>query len=159
MKPFNQRQVRYVGIGLIVCGVLAALQLGRLLPIVGLWTLGISLYSFRRQEGRIAAAINSGMWLIGLGFLLLWHTVFFPGVLLLAGLSLLLRGNEWAVDKQIQALLAQVYNRLSCFRHTQKHSLSKGSSFSCPTGSETILKSKDSAQSQDPSTGETIRLP
>lgn len=104
-RNMDQVKLRYLGIGLIVLGVMAALNLWGLIPALVLAGIGGYLYVERRKEGRVAAAVQSGLWLVGMAALLLIHFVF-PGVLLLAGASLLMRGHEPEVDRRVNRFLA-----------------------------------------------------
>jgi hypothetical protein len=106
MKNTNPERMRYLGIALIVLGVFAALQLWFLLPVVILGSVGAYVYMERRREGRVVAAVQSALWLMGMALLFLVDFIF-PGVLILAGVSLLLRGNEPGVDVRVSGLLSR----------------------------------------------------
>jgi len=108
----DQKQARYLGIALIVLGAIAVLKFwGLVLPLT-LGGLGGFLYMQRRQMGRIGEAVQFGLWLIGSALLLLVN-FFVPGVLLLGGASLLLRGRESEVDRKVQYYLGRIQARLS----------------------------------------------
>lgn len=144
----DYKQARYLGIGLIILGVFAALKLwGLLLPII-LGTAGGYMYMQRRQMGRIGEAVQGGLWLFGLALAFLIHFVF-PGVLLLAGASLLIRGREPEVDQRVQSFLGQVKTRANTMRQPSAQNVPVHH----PTPDPTLPTEDD-----DASTGKTIRL-
>ncbi|NJL04595.1 MAG: hypothetical protein HC911_06735 [Chloroflexaceae bacterium] len=96
-----------IGTSLIVLGMVMAFGLWGLLPVLGLSAAGAYLYTERRRVGRIGAAVQSGLWLIGLAVLFLIEFVM-PGIIILAGLSLLARGREAELDAQLVRLLAKL---------------------------------------------------
>ncbi len=104
MEHMKQKRTRYLGLGLVILGIMAVLGLWNLVPVVLLGAVGAYIYIERRREGRIGAAVQSALWLLGVALLLALHFVV-PGVLLLAGASLLLRGREQQVDQRLNALL------------------------------------------------------
>ncbi len=104
---FNRQQNQYVGIALIIFGIFAVLRLWWLvLPLLFVGG-GYYLYTQRRATGQINEAVQMGLWGLGLGLLFLADFIF-PGVLLLAGASLLLRGNEAKADAWVQNLLPRI---------------------------------------------------
>ncbi len=107
----NQQQTLVLGTSLIVLGVVMALNLWALLPVLVLGGAGAYLYRERRRSGRTGAAVQSGIWLIGLALLFLIDFVL-PGIIILAGLSLLARGHEAAIDARVVGLLARLGVRL-----------------------------------------------
>lgn len=135
----DRRQAQYIGIGLIAVGVFMALRLWWLLPTLALAGGGVYLYMQRRQQGRINEAVQYGLWGLGLGLLFLLQFVF-PGVLVLAGVSLLLRGRERQIDNQVQQLVGRVNSR-----RNGKHTPAP------PTQVAIVEEDK-------PATGETTRL-
>lgn len=96
-----------IGTSLIVLGIVMAFGLWGLLPVFGLSAAGAYLYTERRRVGRIEAAVQSGLWLIGLAVLFLIEFVM-PGIIILAGISLLARGREAELDAQLVRLLAKL---------------------------------------------------
>lgn len=144
LRNMDQRKLRYLGIGLIAVGVFAALRLWFLLPLLVLGGIGAFLYVERRREGRIAAAVQSGLWLVGMGLLLLIQFVF-PGVLLLAGASLLLRGHEAQADQRVSELLTRMGVQLPAAAGHQ------------PAGAQQVAIEQGGTQAE-PNTGETTRL-
>jgi hypothetical protein len=107
MQLGDQKKLTIAGIGLIVLGVITILGLWWAVPVLLLGSVGGYVYVERRKEGRIVAAVQSGLWLVGLALLLLFD-IMFPGILLLAGASLLLRGREPQADQQVVRLLARM---------------------------------------------------
>lgn len=102
----NRQQV-VVGSVLIGVGLVWWLHLGWLVLPAALVAAGVYAYLRQRSQGQTAQAVQAGLWLCGMGLLFLVHLVF-PGVLLLAGASILMRGREHAVDDQVQGLIAMV---------------------------------------------------
>jgi hypothetical protein len=110
--PMNlsQQQARYAGIALIALGVVAVLDLWWAIPLVLLAGGGIAIYQRQRSIGRVGEATQALLWGLGLAALFLVDFVF-PGVLLLGGASLLMRGREPQLDARVQSLLARFANR------------------------------------------------
>lgn len=106
----NTPQARIVGIVLIVLGVVAILDLWWLVPAALLAGGGIAIYRRQRVLGRTGEAVQAALWGLGLAFLFLIDAII-PGVLLLGGASLLLRGREQAVEQRAQLLITQVASR------------------------------------------------
>lgn len=98
----NRQQSVVAGGLLIGLGIVWWLNLWWLIWPGALLAAGVMAYTQRRRLGRTVEAVQAGLWLIGLGVLFLLGFVF-PGVLLLAGASILLRGREQQVDDQVQA--------------------------------------------------------
>lgn len=108
----NTNRQQSVSIGTILIGV-------GLLWWLGLWWLllpgvlavgGAIGYMQRRTYGHPVEAVQLGLWGLGLGLLFLLGFVW-PGILLLAGLSILLRGREIEADAAVQHMLARITNR------------------------------------------------
>jgi hypothetical protein len=108
MNP-NKRQSAAIAIFLIGLGLVIWLNLWWLLWPGALVAGGVLAYRERRRLGRTAEAVQVGLWCFGLAVVVLLH--FWPGVLLLAGTSLLLRGREAQVDDTIQRMVAQARSR------------------------------------------------
>lgn len=106
----EKRQTAILGGLLIILGVVWVFNLWWLLPPAVLATAGVAAYVQRRRLGRVAEGVQVALWAIGMAILLLVGFVF-PGVLFLAGLSLLTRGREGNIDARIQELVAQVQLR------------------------------------------------
>jgi hypothetical protein len=135
----KQSQARNAGIFLIVVGVVAIFNLWWLVPAVALGGAGIFAYRRSRALGRTGEAVQAALWGLGLAVLYLIGAIF-PGILLLAGASLLLRGREQEADVRAQ----RVIGRLTSRRHT-------ANAPSQPT-SVTIVNN------DQPNTSDTVRL-
>jgi predicted membrane-bound mannosyltransferase len=153
MKNMDTKKMRYLGIALIALGVFAALNMWSLLPVLILGGAGAYVYTERRKEGRFVAGVQGGLWLVGLAVLLLIDFVF-PGVLLLAGASLLLRGHEYQADRKVSRLLARLGVRLP--------TTAEAAASATPTFANPPVRREDTPQAaQDEataSTGKTTRL-
>ncbi|NTV63572.1 MAG: hypothetical protein HGA65_08560, partial [Oscillochloris sp.] len=103
---------------LIVVGVVAILNVWWAIPPVLLAGGGVAIYQRQRSMGRTSEAVQAGLWGVGLAVLLLLHFLI-PGVLLLAGASLLLRGRELEADQRVRQLLASALSRRSLGRAAQ----------------------------------------
>jgi hypothetical protein len=106
----NQQQTRYAGIALIVLGVVAVFNLWWMIPSALLIGGGVAIYQRQRASGRKGEAVQALLWGVGLAALLLVDFVF-PGVLLLGGASLLLRGREAQADERVQRTVARFARR------------------------------------------------
>lgn len=106
----NRQPNVVVGALLIGLAIVWWLNLWGLILPVALIAGGVLGYQQRRRIGDAVGAVQAGLWLAGLGLLFLLHFVF-PGVLLLAGASILLRGRELQADDQVQAFLANLGSR------------------------------------------------
>ena len=106
----TQQQARYAGFALIALGVVAVFDLWWAIPLALLAGGGIAIYQRQRALGRTGEAVQALLWGVGLAVLLLLGTVF-PGVLLLGGASLLLRGREAQADARVQAVAARFARR------------------------------------------------
>jgi hypothetical protein len=96
-----------LGVTLIGLGLLWWLNLWWLLLPGVLAIGGVAAYVQRRAGGRTIEAVQALVWGLGLSLLFLFEFVW-PGVLLLAGASLLLRGREFQADETIQTLARRV---------------------------------------------------
>ncbi|HEU4323817.1 MAG TPA: hypothetical protein VFS21_11765 [Roseiflexaceae bacterium] len=106
----NRQQSVSIGTIMIGVGLLWWLNLWWLL-VPGILAVGGAIgYVQRRTYGRPVEAVQIGLWGVGLGLLFLLGFVW-PGILLLAGLSILLRGREIEADTAIQNALARIANR------------------------------------------------
>jgi hypothetical protein len=106
----NQTQTRYAGIALIVLGVVAVFNLWWLIPSALLAGGGVAVYQRQRLIGRRGEAVQALLWGVGLAVLMLADFIL-PGVLLLGGVSLLLRGREGQADDYVQAVIARFARR------------------------------------------------
>ncbi len=101
---YDNRRSAAVGIGLIVLGVIWWLNLWWLLLPGALIAGGVAAY-IQRRATRTSEAVQGGLWGVGLGLLILIDFLF-PGVLFLAGISILLRGREPEIDDQMQRFVS-----------------------------------------------------
>jgi len=106
----NQKQTRVAGIALIAIGVVAVFHLWWIILPALLAAGGVAIYRRQRALGRTNDAVQGALWGVGLALLLLIHFIF-PGVLLLGGASLLLRGHELEADQRVHGMLATIMSR------------------------------------------------
>jgi hypothetical protein len=109
MNPNKQQSVMFGGF-LIALGLVWWLNLWWVLLPGLLIAGGVIGYRQRRSLGRPIEAVQAGLWCIGLALLFLIGGIW-PGVLLLAGVSILIRGRELQVDDRLQSLFAQARSR------------------------------------------------
>ncbi|WP_031459410.1 hypothetical protein [Chloroflexus sp. MS-G] len=100
-------QTRLIGLILITIGVVAIFRLWWLVPVALLAGGGIVIYRRQRNLGRIDEAVQALLWGVGLALLSLFKLLW-PGILILGGVSLLLRGREAEVEQRMWALLGQL---------------------------------------------------
>jgi hypothetical protein len=103
---FNTQSPAVLGGFLIALGVVAWFGLWSLLLPAALLIGGVVAYQQRRRLGRTIEAVQVGMWGVGLALLFLIGFVW-PGILFLAGASVLIRGREDRVDAYVQNAIAQ----------------------------------------------------
>ena len=114
MNP-NKRQSAAIGIFLIGLGVMMWLNLWWLLWPGALAVAGVLGYRERRRLGHPNEAVQAALWCMGLA--LLWLLGFvWPGVLFLAGTSVLIHGRETEIDAAIQRTVAQARSRRAAQR-------------------------------------------
>lgn len=106
----NQAQARYAGIVLVLLGIVAIFNLWWMIPAALLAGGGFAIYRRQRVAGRRGEAVQALLWGVGLAVLLLADFIF-PGVLLLGGASLLLRGREAQFEDRTLATLARLGRR------------------------------------------------
>ncbi len=106
----NKQQSVMLGGFLIALGLVWWLNLWWVLLPGLLIAGGVIGYRQRRSLGRPIEAVQAGLWCIGLAILFLIGGIW-PGVLLLAGVSILIRGRELQVDDRLQSLFAQARSR------------------------------------------------
>ncbi|HMO56032.1 MAG TPA: hypothetical protein PKC19_01650 [Roseiflexaceae bacterium] len=146
----TQRRSAMLGIALIIVGLMAWLNLWWMIWPGGLAAIGVATYLQRRIMGRTSEAVQGGMW--GLGLSILWLISFiWPGVLFLAGASLLIRGREQAIDERIQALFGRV-------RHSGSHALQRARSQQVPVVTHPATSYEPPVAQPAPQVGETTRL-
>jgi hypothetical protein len=112
----NKQQSALIGGLLIALGLVWWLNLWHLLLPAALVAAGVIAYRQRRAMGRPIEAVQAGLWCFGLGLLFLVGLIW-PGVLLLAGVSILLRGRELQVDDHLQLLFTQMRSRRRVSAH------------------------------------------
>jgi hypothetical protein len=106
----NQTNTRYAGVALITLGLIAVFNLWWLIPPALLAGGGVAIYLRQRQIGRTGEAVQALLWGLGLAALLAADFLF-PGVLLLGGLSLLLRGREARAAASVDGVVARFARR------------------------------------------------
>jgi len=135
------RQTRITGIILIVLGIVAIFKLWWLLPAALLALGGAVIYRRQRAIGRVAEAVQALLWGVGLAALLLADFIF-PGVLILGGASLLLRGREGDIDARLRTMVARL-----------RRAPATSAPQSAPPPPVTVI-----AENERAATNETIRL-
>ena len=106
----NTDRNRLVGVALIGLAVVMLFNLWWVLPALAFGGAGVYIYQRERQLGRVGAAVQGGLW--GVGLAVLYTLGFFlPGLLVVGGASLLLKGNEQRADDRIQAVIGRVRSR------------------------------------------------
>lgn len=144
----NRQQSVLIGGFLIALGLVWWLNLwGLLLPAV-LVAAGVIGYRQRRAIGRPIEAVQAGLWCFGLGLLFLTH-ILWPGVLLLAGVSILIRGREIQIDDRVRAMVAARRPRPAASVTSQQVPITTVQMPAAPTPQFGVPSS---------STGETTRL-
>ncbi len=106
----NQSQARMAGMILLALGVAAIFNLWWTIPAVLLAIGGVVIYRRQKSIGRTNEAVQGALWGLGLALLLLVDFIF-PGVLLLGGASLLLRGHEAEAEARVLALVGRFSRR------------------------------------------------
>jgi hypothetical protein len=106
----NKQQSGAAGLFLIGLGLVWWLNLWWMILPGALAVGGFVAYQQRRRMGRTPEAVQVGLWGVGLALLFLLHFVW-PGILFLAGASVLLRGREDRVDTYVQNAIAQAGRR------------------------------------------------
>ena len=148
----NQQQTRYAGIAVIVFGIVAVFNLWWLIPSALLVGGGAVIYQRQRASGRTGEAVQALLWGVGLAVLMLADFVF-PGVLLLGGASLLLRGREPQADARVQATVARFARRRTPAVTATPAMSAPQAPVAQPQQRVTIVNS-----TEQPSTSETVRL-
>ena len=114
---FNKQPSVALGIFLVALGLVWWLGLWSLILPAALLVGGAVAYQQRRSMGRTIEAVQVGLWGVGLAVLFMLHFVW-PGVLFLAGASVLMRGREASADAYIQRVIAQARQRRPAARPT-----------------------------------------
>jgi hypothetical protein len=115
----NKRQSAVMGIFLIAVGLVWWLNLWWLLLPGALVIAGAMGYLQRRAAGRMAEGMQAALWGVGLGLLFLIGFVW-PGILFLAGASVLLNGREAQVESYAQSALSRVRRQGRRSSHTEQ---------------------------------------
>ncbi len=134
----NQKHARNTGIALIVIGLIAVFHLWWAVPTALLAAGGVAIYRRQKALGRTGEAVQSALWGLGLAALMLAHFLL-PGVLLLGGTSLLMRGHEAEVEAHALALVGRFSRRrapLAPTMSTQRITISEARE--ATSGSETV---------------------
>ena len=151
---FNKQPSVALGAFLIGLGLIWWLNLWSLLLPAALLIGGVLAYQQRRRMGRTVEGVQVGLWGVGLALLFMLHFIW-PGVLFLAGASVLMRGRETNVDTYVQNALAQARRRPTTVRPTATQHVpiatSQPASLS-PTQSQPAVSERAS------NTSETTRL-
>jgi hypothetical protein len=147
----NNRQSAGMGIFLIALGLMAIFGVWWLLVPGVLATAGAMAYKQRRLAGRPAEAVQVGLWCIGLALLFLTSFPFWPGVLILAGASFLIRGREVQVDEAVQRAVSQASQRRAVTRSIPTQQV--------PIATHPIpTPSASAVEPERPNVGDTTRL-
>lgn len=148
----SQRTV-YAGIALVVLGALFLTGTGWLLPVAVFAGGGAYLYRTQRRAGNLEKALIGGLW--GVGLALTWLTgAWIAGLLLLGGLTLLMRGREQRVDTAVQRYLGQA----QAFVQSRRAPHSTTPTMQAPPVSTRQPSPVTIIQDEKPTTGETTRL-
>ena len=127
---FNKQPSVMAGVLLIGLGLVWWLNLWPLLLPGALLVGGAAAYVQRRKLGRTVEAVQVGMWGAGLALLFMLGFVF-PGVLLLAGASVLARGREGQIDAAVQQLIGR-FGRRSASRQAPVQQVQISTSYPAP---------------------------
>jgi len=106
----NKQSTYTAGVILVGLGVVALFDLWGLIFPAALLAGGVVAYQQRRRMGRLNEAVQVGMWGVGLALLFVLG-FFWPGILFLAGASVLSRGREDQIDAYVQRAIAQFGQR------------------------------------------------
>ncbi len=106
----ENRRAMALGGALLGLGLVWALNLWWLLLPASLVAAGVIGYRERRKIGRHDEAIQAGLWGTGLAMIVLLGA-WLPGLLILGGTSLLLRGRETAMFDRLLAWVGLLLRR------------------------------------------------
>jgi 4-amino-4-deoxy-L-arabinose transferase-like glycosyltransferase len=115
----NPRRTAVLGIFLIALGFIWWMNLWWLLLPAALVAGGVIGYLQRRAAGRMDEALHSALWGVGLGILFLAQFVW-PGILFLAGGSILLRGREAQIQTFVEQQAARARGRIRPSRPAER---------------------------------------
>jgi hypothetical protein len=151
---FNKQPPAALGAFLIGLGLVWWLNLWSLLLPAALLVGGVVAYQQRRRMGRLNEAVQVGLWGVGLAVLFMLHFIW-PGILFLAGASVLLRGRESRADAFVQQAIARAPRRVRPVAHptpTQYVPISSQPAPAQPAQSQVVEAGRAVT------TGETTRL-
>ena len=151
---FNKQPSVAAGVFLIGLGVVWWLHLWALLLPAALLVGGAVAYQQRRRMGRTVEAVQVGLWGVGLALLFMLHFIW-PGVLFLAGASILMRGRETNVDTYVQNAISQARRRPAAARPTTTQHVPITTSQPAPLSP---TQPQPVANERKSNTGETTRL-
>jgi hypothetical protein len=151
---FNKQPSMALGAFLIALGIVWWLHLWALLLPAALLIGGVVAYQQRRRLGRTVEAVQVGLWGVGLALLFMLHFIW-PGVLFLAGASVLVRGRETNVDAYVQNALAQARRRPTTAQASPTQHVPITTSQPAPL---TQSQPQPVASERKTNTGETTRL-
>ena len=149
----TSQRTLYGGIALVVLGALFLTGTGWILPVLVLGGGGAYLYRTQRRAGNLEKALIGGLW--GVGLAITWLTgQWIAGLLLLGGLTLLMRGRESRVDTAVQRYLGQAQALVQSRRasHTAMPAVQNPPVSSRQPSPVTII------HDEAPTTGDTTRL-
>ena len=150
----NKQPSVALGAFLIGLGLIWWLNLWSLLLPAALLIGGVVAYQQRRRMGRTVEGVQVGLWGVGLALLFMLHFIW-PGVLFLAGASVLVRGRETNLDAYVQNALAQARRRPSAARPTPTQHVPITTSQPAPLSP---AQPQPAASERKSNTGETTRL-
>jgi hypothetical protein len=151
---FNKQPSVALGAFLIGLGLVWWLNLWSLLLPAALLIGGVVAYQQRRRMGRTVEGVQVGLWGVGLALLFMIGFVW-PGVLFLAGASVLMRGRETNVDSYVQTALAQARRRPAPARPTPTQHVEITTSQPAPLPQ---AQPRPAVRESRSNTGETTRL-
>ena len=148
----NKQPTVAMGVFLIGLGLVWWLNLWSLLLPAALIVGGVVAYQQRRRLGRTIEAVQVGLWGVGLALLFLVGFVW-PGILFLAGASVLIRGREDRVDLYVQQAAARLRRPRMAAHAVPAQRVEITTSQPAP-----IAPAQPAARETRPTTGETTRL-
>ena len=150
----NRQPSAALGAFLIGLGLVWWLNLWALLLPAALLIGGVVAYQQRRRMGRTVEAVQVGLWGVGLALLFMFGFVW-PGVLFLAGASVLMRGRETNVDAYVQNALTQARRRPAATRPTPTQHVEITTTHPVPLPQ---AQPRPTVNESNSNTGETTRL-
>lgn len=138
----NNRQATIAGGFLIALGIVWWLNLWWLLLPASLLIAGAAGYLQRRAVGRNNEALQAGLWGMGLGLLFLFGIVW-PGILFLAGGSILLKGREAQAEAFVERAIGRVRGRIRPGRRAEHVPVESVPTFAVPIQSSDTTRLHD----------------